>query len=457
MASRFNGPMANAPVIRGLTGERVLVLQDGDRAGDLSSAAADHLNAVDPSSAERIEVIRGPASLLYGNNALGGVVNVISSDIPTSIPVRRRRATGWGRVSRCRRAVWSASVSRLPFGKQSRVTARGGCRHFERPARRWRRDAAEHQRQHQQLPRSAAASSATTRRLAWCIARWISRTGLPHPEDEEAIRLDGDRRMVQLQSTIGTHYAPIAQCKVDGTAQWYAHSEIEPSARSARSSRSRRRRRTSRRGRNSGVASGAFGLQGLFRQYTPDGRGSVHAAGATTTTWLSSLYQECRSRGAVEEQYAALQLGARYDRFSIDDRAGRRRSSRPLRRGAVAELRQPRRVARLSLPVATALSLTANASRGFRAPTVEEMFANGFHAAVGTFDIGNPDLDAGTEHWASRPACGRRRRATFAQVSTYYNTIDKYIRPVAVGTQDVDGTDVPLVNLRASRRRAVRR
>ncbi|MBK8056400.1 MAG: carboxypeptidase regulatory-like domain-containing protein [Gemmatimonadetes bacterium] len=88
MAMRYNGPMANVPVIRGLTGDRILVLQDGERTGDLSSASADHALSIDPFSADRIEVIRGPASLLYGNNALGGVVNVISNDIPTDVPTR---------------------------------------------------------------------------------------------------------------------------------------------------------------------------------------------------------------------------------------------------------------------------------------------------------------------------------------------------------------------------------
>ena len=66
MAMRFNGPAANVPVIRGLSGERILVLQDGQRAGDLSSTSSDHGLSVDPLTASRMEVVRGPASLLYG-------------------------------------------------------------------------------------------------------------------------------------------------------------------------------------------------------------------------------------------------------------------------------------------------------------------------------------------------------------------------------------------------------
>jgi iron complex outermembrane receptor protein len=63
-------------------------MQDGQRMGDLSSQSADHGVTVNPASAERIEVVRGPATLLYGSNAIGGLVNIITEDIPTQ-PVTR--------------------------------------------------------------------------------------------------------------------------------------------------------------------------------------------------------------------------------------------------------------------------------------------------------------------------------------------------------------------------------
>ncbi len=78
VAKRSFGPGASRPVIRGFDGDRVLVLQDGVRAGSLGSQSGDHGEPADPLSAERIEVVKGPATLLYGSNAIGGVVNVIS-------------------------------------------------------------------------------------------------------------------------------------------------------------------------------------------------------------------------------------------------------------------------------------------------------------------------------------------------------------------------------------------
>jgi iron complex outermembrane receptor protein len=83
VASRSFGPAPARPVVRGLDGDRVLILQDGQRMGDLSSQSGDHSVTVNPASAQRIEVVRGPATLLYGANAIGGLVNVIAEDIPT--------------------------------------------------------------------------------------------------------------------------------------------------------------------------------------------------------------------------------------------------------------------------------------------------------------------------------------------------------------------------------------
>jgi iron complex outermembrane recepter protein len=83
VTSRSFGPAPARPVIRGLDGDRVLILQDGQRMGDLSSQSGDHGVALNPVAAQRIEVVRGPATLLYGANAIGGLVNVITNDIPT--------------------------------------------------------------------------------------------------------------------------------------------------------------------------------------------------------------------------------------------------------------------------------------------------------------------------------------------------------------------------------------
>jgi iron complex outermembrane receptor protein len=83
VAARSFGPAPARPVIRGLDGDRVLILQDGQRLGDLSSQSGDHGVPMNPAAAQKIEIVRGPATLLYGANAIGGLVNVITDEIPT--------------------------------------------------------------------------------------------------------------------------------------------------------------------------------------------------------------------------------------------------------------------------------------------------------------------------------------------------------------------------------------
>ena len=91
VAERSFGPGPARPVIRGLDGDRVLILDDGQRVGDLSSQSGDHGVIVNPAGSSKIEVVRGPATLLYGSNAIGGLVNVISDTIPTEARQRGAR------------------------------------------------------------------------------------------------------------------------------------------------------------------------------------------------------------------------------------------------------------------------------------------------------------------------------------------------------------------------------
>jgi iron complex outermembrane recepter protein len=80
------GPNASRPVLRGFQGERVRVLSDGIGSFDVSNTSVDHAVIINPLTADRIEVLRGPTALLFGSSAIGGVVNVVDSRIPRSIP-----------------------------------------------------------------------------------------------------------------------------------------------------------------------------------------------------------------------------------------------------------------------------------------------------------------------------------------------------------------------------------
>jgi len=86
VSSTFFGPAASRPIIRGLGGDRISVLDAGIGSIDASSVSDDHAVAVEPATAERVEIVRGAAALYYGSSAAGGVVNVFDGRIPDGVP-----------------------------------------------------------------------------------------------------------------------------------------------------------------------------------------------------------------------------------------------------------------------------------------------------------------------------------------------------------------------------------
>src|SRR3546814_11985027 len=79
-------PGASRPVLRGFSGERVKILTDGIGSIDASNTSADHAVTIDPLTVERIEIMRGPAVLLFGSQAIGGAVNMFDRRIPRKLP-----------------------------------------------------------------------------------------------------------------------------------------------------------------------------------------------------------------------------------------------------------------------------------------------------------------------------------------------------------------------------------
>ena len=86
IASTSFAPGASRPIIRGLSGFRVGISENGLSTGDVSALSDDHAVPIDPSSPRQVEVVRGPATLRYGSQAIGGVVNAINNRIPEAVP-----------------------------------------------------------------------------------------------------------------------------------------------------------------------------------------------------------------------------------------------------------------------------------------------------------------------------------------------------------------------------------
>ncbi len=92
----FGGGGSSRPTIRSFEGDRVLILQDGVRNGSIGAGSGDHGEPISPFNLERLEVIKGPATLLYGSNAIGGVINAVSDDEHEAHPGVRGYFTGFG-------------------------------------------------------------------------------------------------------------------------------------------------------------------------------------------------------------------------------------------------------------------------------------------------------------------------------------------------------------------------
>jgi iron complex outermembrane recepter protein len=109
------GAGVGSPVIRGQAGPRVRVMQNSLGNNDVSSLSPDHATGVDPVIAERVEVLRGPSTLLYGNGAIGGIVNVIDNRIPEAVPDKLIGGAGEQRYDSVTNE--SASSLKLEAGK----------------------------------------------------------------------------------------------------------------------------------------------------------------------------------------------------------------------------------------------------------------------------------------------------------------------------------------------------
>ena len=429
IATRYAGPAASLPVIRGLTGERILVLQDGQRTGDLSSTSPDHSLSVDPLAATQIEVVRGPASLLYGNSALGGVVNVITNDIPTSVPSRREGHFAAQAESVNPGGALSGSLI-VPLVESLALSARGGIRNIDDV--RTGGDSRLENTQFRNLNGMVGLGYIRESISVGVAYRGYGfNYGLPAaPADEEAgIQIEGVRHEVTGRTELFPGAGALLYLRLEGSAQWYRHDEVESSGEIGTTfdlqtqtvgltGRTRFDRLT-----------GAVGVSGLFKQYAPTGDEALTPP-ANSNSGGVFLFQELPlGRNAAAESLSPhLQVGSRYDVYRIASEEG----------GEIFGPARTRDFQNLSgslglnVPLSETLSASLSVARAFRAPTVEELFSNAFHAAVGSFNVGNPNLEAETNQGVDAVFRAQTPKLA-AQASAFYNRIDNYIAPNLVG------------------------
>ena len=422
LAETSMGPAASRPVIRGLSGDRVLMLEDGSRVGDVSSAGADHATAVDPLAARRIEVVRGPASLLYGSNALGGVINVIRDEIPSAVPHHPTGAASLQVQSVSGSVAGGGSVAlaaseRIPLRLELTGRTAGDLR---TPAGQLTNTNGE------TLSVGAGGSWVADWGHVGASARgYRNHYGIPGGfvgGHAEGVRIEMERAASKVQAVVDRPNDAFRSLRFDGAYTWYRHKELE----SANIIGTLFRLQTlsgdmlARHHAWGPFSGGAIGARVAWDDFGYGGSGvaPTHTPDSQRSTLAAFVFEEV-DLGAMR-----MEAGLRYDWVFISP--ARKDPDSDI--GNVSDRSFHAASASLGLlyNVGSGMTIGASLARAFRTPDVNELFSEGPHLAAYTFEIGNPSLE--TEQGTGVDVFARFESPRFrAEVTGFYNRIQGYI------------------------------
>ncbi|MEI2415823.1 TonB-dependent receptor [Orrella sp. JC864] len=447
------GGGASRPVIRGQTAPRVRVLSDGSELMDASAVSPDHAVTVEPMLSQSIEVLRGPATLLYGGGAIGGVVNVLDRRIPTAVPERGfegeaevRGATGTG--ERAGAVGITAGSGRLAVRIEGMKRESDDYRVPDWSSRR--------------LEGSYSRSGSGSIGVSWVTPRGYtgvsytyldSRYGLPgHSHDYESCHPHGDHLhcgghdhdhghghghgghdeehghdhdhdhahehgvpYVKLRSNRGDlrgeyrdPFAGFERIRFRAGLTSYRHDEIEDGEVGTRFTNRGYDGRVELTHKPLAGWRGVIGVQGARSDFGAEG--------------TEGFLPESRTRSAgvfLLEEYRLgdwrFEAGARQDwqRISPEQGDAKRHRATSLSAAAIWEF-------------APQYAIALSVSRSQRMPTAQELYADGIHLATNTYEIGNPDLDRETSRNIDLTLRKTEGATTFS-ISAFHNRVKNYI------------------------------
>jgi len=469
VSSTYFGPGASRPIIRGLGGDRIRILDNGLGAGDASSTSPDHAVAADPLAAERIEIVRGPATLLYGSNAVGGVVNVIDGSIPDVLPegaihgaltlsggtAADERAGAISLGGAVGRLAWSISAG----GRESDDVEIPGFAESQAL-----RDAEEEVEEHEEeaeafgiLPNSASEGESLRAGLSWVTEHGFfgvsasghdTLYGIPghaheHEHDEgeeggedeeeehagEGVRIDLEQRRVDVRGELVRELGPLRGLKLRAGTYDYEHAELEGEEIGTLFQTDGWELRFEAPHRQFGAVSGTWGLQMNQRDFEAIGEEAFVPANDSEGFALFT-FEEIRS-GSV-----AWQLGARYESqdISVSDPGLPGRSFSGMS-GSAGFSWSPNESWRTSLAL----------SRSVTVPNPESLYSNGAHLATQVYEIGDPSLDEEVSLGADL-ALHFESDWLHMIVSGFFNRVDDFVAERFTG-EEID--ELPVVRFGA--------
>lgn len=433
VSATYFGPNVSRPVIRGLDGDRIRILQNGSETHDASSLSFDHAVPYDPLVAERIEIVRGPAAVLYGGNAVGGVVNTIDNRIPqrpiTGVTGRAEPRAGGPDDERSFGALVEGGNSRIAFHADAFAREAGDLR----------------------TPRFTVANSSARSdggTLGGSVTFDRGYVGISHGAfrsnygaiPEPTVRIDMKSERTDFAGEVRDLAAFVSSVKFKAGRTNYEHREIDD---------------------------GTVGT--VFRNKGQDGRLELTHAKLGPLQGVLGVSVSDFDFSALGDEAFVPQTNTRvrglflYEELSPGDwklSAGARRDSVRVRSEGGGNVDASTGAPQFDSPgdrrfnptsaalgamyrLTKAWALAANLSSTERAPAHYELFANGPHAATGAWEVGNPAF--GVERSRSLDV-GLRWRTTkhSANLSAYRTRFGNFLAPFASGdTRGVDGERNP--------------
>ena len=458
ISSTAFGAGASRPIIRGLGGDRVRVLINGIGTIDASNTSPDHAVAGDPLTAERIEILRGASTLLYGNNAVGGVVNIIDNRIPLYVPEN-------GVAGRARLSVDSNSNDRsgggaIDFAVTDNfvVHADGYFRRtndysipgYAESARQRALEEAEHEEEgeeheeheeHEEEEQFGSIENSDVNNKGGSFgAGWIGENfnfgvsfsindinyGVPghshghedehndeeheeheeHEEEEheeEVVRINLDQKRFDLNGAIQKEFLVFEEARLRFGYADYKHIELEGDSLGTNFTNRGWEGRLEFVQQKIGNLRGSAGLQIRNRDFSAIGE-EAFVAPNKTFQWGVFAVEE------IEIEPITFEFGGRIDRQTTENKS----------------LNIKKSYNSLSFSGGAAIHPTENdligltLSRSERAPTPEELFSNGPHLATKAFEVGDINLD--TEKAISAELTVKRNLGRFSGSVNFYHT-----------------------------------
>jgi len=456
ITSSYYGQGSSRPIIRGQSGDRVRIMQNGISVQDASSSSPDHGVALEPIQSDRIEVVRGPATLMFGPNAIGGVVNVLDNRIPDKMPKKPLEGALDLRGATVDALRSAGGKIDAPLGDNFAIHLDGFLRKtddFSIPgfARSARLRAESPLEEGEEEAKNKRPDSATDAQGGTVGASYIfekgfvgmafnafnTNYGLPSSEREVSIELH--QRRFDLRGRLDEPTDSIKKIEFKSGVVDYQHRELAGSEVGTVFKNKGTDTRLDVTHAAMGPVEGLVGLQYQYSDFSAVGEE------AFVTPTRTNIYS-----GFIFEEYAAtdsfsIQAGGRLDGTDIRNIGykppGSEENGTNVGNADTAISGALSGVYKIGREYSTALSLTHTE----RAPTGTELFANGPHAGTAAFEVGDPDL--GIERSLGIDLNLRKREGYVTGfVSGFYNRFNNYISLDPTGEES---DELPVFNFEA--------